>query len=365
MRTALYPVVMSACSLWAGLAGAAEPGVRARDRAERPAERGPDLHLLPQEDLPRLRPVLKGALYRSGTPSEAALSFLCESGWKRVYSLYGEHTTQTGPRNANMLRHGKDQRQCAASDGSRTLEWRSAPSSRMRTLPHVFKDILDSIRNPEKGPVLVHCWNGLHYAGMVSALALRQFCGLSGEQAEAYWRANANRGANYPLIIANFYSFKPIPELSLTPEEQQAVCPDLSKTMLVSAEAFLPRPGPTLASERSGTPSVDGGSGASALSGQRIIPVGLGAEPDASLRNPSFGTPPATNRLPATVGKPGSPDAALSRPGPGVTPPSPGSPHTVEPSAPASRPLAAPRSRRSSASATAIPPLISPIPESG
>lgn len=192
----------------------------------------------PEEHLPRLRPVLKGALYRSGTPSDPALQALCESGWKRVYSLYGEHTTQTGPRNASMLRHGRDVRTCQAeSGGQRSLEWRSAPSSRMRNLPAIFADIIDSVRNPDHGPVLVHCWNGLHYAGMVSALALRQFCGLTTEQAEAYWRANANRGANYPLIIANLQSFKPIPNLMLTPEEQAAVCPDLSKTYLINADA--------------------------------------------------------------------------------------------------------------------------------
>ena len=191
----------------------------------------------PEEHLPRLRPVLKGALYRSGTPSDPALQALCESGWKRVYSLYGEHTTQTGPRNSSMLRHGRDIRTCQAESGQRSLEWRSAPSSRMRNLPAIFADIIDSVRNPEHGPVLVHCWNGLHYAGMVSALALRQFCGLTVEQAEAYWRANANRGANYPLIIANLQSFKPIPDLMLTPEEQAAVCPDLSKTYLIGSDA--------------------------------------------------------------------------------------------------------------------------------
>jgi protein tyrosine/serine phosphatase len=192
----------------------------------------------PEEHLPRLRPVLKGALYRSGTPSDAALQTLCENGWKRVYSLYGEHTTQTGPRNSAMLRHGRDVRSCEADrGGKRTLEWRSAPSSRMRNLPAIFADIIDSVRNPEHGPVLVHCWNGLHYAGMVSALALRQFCGLTAEQAEQYWRANANRGANYPLIIANLQAFKPIPDLTLTPEEQATVCPDLTKSMLVAADA--------------------------------------------------------------------------------------------------------------------------------
>jgi hypothetical protein len=110
----------------------------------------------------------------------------------------------------------------------------------MRNLPTIFRDIVDSIRNPDHGPILVHCWNGLHYAGMVSALALRQFCGLSADQAEAYWKANANRGANYPLIIDNLRRFKPIPDLALTVEEQQAVCPNLSKSYLVTPEAFLP-----------------------------------------------------------------------------------------------------------------------------
>lgn len=188
----------------------------------------PTVTVEPLDHLPRLRPVLRGALYRSGTPSEAALSHLCERGWKRVYSLYGEHTTQTGPRNVNMLRYGRDVRSCQTEGSARSIEWRSAPSARLRTLPNILKDVLESIRSPDKGPVLVHCWNGLHYAGMVSALALRQFCGFSGEQAEAYWRTNANRGASYPLIMANIHNFKPIPGLSLTAAEQRALCPDVN-----------------------------------------------------------------------------------------------------------------------------------------
>ncbi|MFO0574334.1 MAG: hypothetical protein U1A78_10060 [Polyangia bacterium] len=186
--------------------------------------------------------MLKGALFRSGTPSEPALAHLCETGWKRVYSLYGEHTTQAGPRNQNMLRHGRDLRTCQSERGQRILEWRSAPSARMRSLPAIFADVLESVRSPDKGPVLVHCWNGLHYAGMVSALALRQFCGFTAEQAEAYWRANANRGANYPLIIDNLYKFKPIPNLTLSAEEQATICPDPSKGFLVTTEAFTGAP---------------------------------------------------------------------------------------------------------------------------
>lgn len=230
MRTRTLGPVLSVSLLLIGSGALAEPHHESDASASTPSE----------DQLPRLRPVLRGVLYRSGTPSEEALAYLCESGWKRVYSLYGEFTTQLGPRNVNMLRHGRDQRLCKAPAGPRQLEWRPAPSSRMRNLPTIFQDVIDSIRNPAKGPVLVHCWNGLHYAGMVSALALRQFCGLSAQQAEAYWRANANRGANYPLIIANLYSFKPIPQLSLTPDEQQAFCPNLSKSYLVTPEAFAP-----------------------------------------------------------------------------------------------------------------------------
>ena len=199
----------------------------------------PTVTVEPLDHLPRLRPVLRGALYRSGTPSEAALSHLCERGWKRVYSLYGEHTTQTGPRNANMLRYGRDVRNCQTEGTPRTIEWRSAPSARLRTLPNIFRDVVESVRNPEKGPVLVHCWNGLHYAGMVSALALRQFCGFSAEQAESYWRANANRGANYPLIIANIHNFKPIAGLSLTPAEQQTLCPDVSTSYMLPTDNIV------------------------------------------------------------------------------------------------------------------------------
>jgi len=233
MRTHIPGVLLSGCVLFSAGWTRAEPY---QTEAARP--------ILSEDHLPRLRPVLKGALYRSGTPSEEALNFLCESGWKRVYSLYGEYTTQTGPRNQNMLRHGRDRRTCASTEGQRAIEWRAAPSSRMRNLPTIFRDIVDSVRNPDRGPVLVHCWNGLHYAGMVSALALRQFCGLTAEQAEAYWKANANRGANYPLIVENLHKFKPIADLALTAEEQQAVCPNLTKSYLVTPEAFAPTPLP-------------------------------------------------------------------------------------------------------------------------
>ena len=72
-----------------------------------------------------------------------------------------------------------------------------------------------------------------------STRPLRQFCGFSAEQAESYWRANANRGANYPLIIANIHNFKPIAGLSLTPAEQQTLCPDVSTSYMLPTDNIV------------------------------------------------------------------------------------------------------------------------------
>lgn len=300
MRIPLLDILLSGCVLlWTG-STFAEPY---QTEAARP--------ILSDDHLPRLRPVLRGALYRSGTPSEEALTYLCESGWKRVYSLYGEYTTQTGPRNQNMLRHGRDRRFCSAADGQRALEWRPAPSSRLRSLPTIFRDIIESVRNPDRGPVLVHCWNGLHYAGMISALALRQFCGLSAEQAEAYWRANANRGANYPLIIANLRNFKPLPDLNLTADERQTVCPNLSKSYLVTPEAFAPQlPGQGVMAAAGPTPAAEAVTRAS----EQALPMPL---MDSTPRSSRYVMPASTPLVPTSKHPSSHTDRAAIRPGKG------------------------------------------------
>jgi len=290
-----------------------DTALRSSGRDGRGSRSEPMVTVEPLDHLPRLRPVLRGAMYRSGTPSEPALAHLCERGWKRVYSLYGEHTTQTGPRNSNMLRYGRDVRTCQSDGSPRSIEWRSAPSARLRTLPNIFRDVLESIRSPDKGPVLVHCWNGLHYAGMVSALALRQFCGFSVEQAESYWRANANRGANYPLIIANIHSFKPMPELALTPAEQQALCPDVSGGYLlptdnIVASALIHRGrggshNPPIPPLRNSVESSEGSASTAPMapptrnSGGERTPVPASSGPSATSGATSENSPPPPSHL--------------------------------------------------------------------
>lgn len=175
-----------------------------------------------------MRQVLKGVLFRSGTPTEAGLQRLCQQGFRRAYSLYGARTTAHGPRNQAMERTGKDQRSCKLPDGGEgTIEWRSGPASRGRSLPRILQDVLSTVKEPERGPVLVHCWNGLHYAGMVSAMVLRQLCGVDADTAEAYWRDTANPGANYPSVIRHIRAFRPLPGYALSAEDRRRLCPSL------------------------------------------------------------------------------------------------------------------------------------------
>jgi hypothetical protein len=80
----------------------------------------------------------------------------------------------------------------------------------------------------DKSPIYMHCWNGWHASGLISAYTLKQFCGLSGSQAVSYWDKNTdgnNVGAPYDRLRAKIRAFKPDPKLTISPEVKAAVCP--------------------------------------------------------------------------------------------------------------------------------------------
>ena len=59
----------------------------------------------------------------------------------------------------------------------------------------VAKIVYESAINDSVGPVYLHCWNGWHASGYISALILKQFCGMSDIEATAYWDLGTD-GAN-------------------------------------------------------------------------------------------------------------------------------------------------------------------------
>ncbi len=98
------------------------------------------------------------------------------------------------------------------------------------TLPNREKEkelltwVYDIIKNPEQGPIYLHCWNGWHQSGYSAAICLMQFAGYTNEQAEAYWRANADGGPKgYEHIIKRIREFKTFPELEISDAEREII----------------------------------------------------------------------------------------------------------------------------------------------
>lgn len=169
--------------------------------------------------LPKLRKlmtVLPGTLYRAGGAggtvqlTSAALQGLCEAGFSLAVYAYSEGFKPVGPV------HCTDQ----VSGQPNTLEYIAGDANLPAFKSVVLRKLHDVISDPNKGPVLVHCWNGLHASGELAAIALRQFCDWSGPSATAYWLRHAG---GYPPI-SRINSFVPYPALDIPTPDRQVLC---------------------------------------------------------------------------------------------------------------------------------------------
>ncbi len=171
------------------------------------------------EGLTFFRPVLSGVLYRAGFSggdkehdglSSAQRQTLCGDGFSRAfYADFGKNT-QYG----------------ATSCSNGSLDYESARSSHPAD---VMKAVYDVVKNPNAGPVLVHCMWGVHASGALSAMALVQFCGWSEDRAKAYWDKARNEapcsGGCDKWIDAKFEHFRYDPSLEISAAEMSAICP--------------------------------------------------------------------------------------------------------------------------------------------
>jgi hypothetical protein len=177
------------------------------------------------------RAVLPGVLYRGGAnnsyhrdhprgnqnplPNDG-LTNLCEEGFANAIYLYSE----------NFGSAPKDTA-CARGGALHYQSWsphEDAPLRSSLTLIH------QTIQDPSRGPVYAHCWNGWHASGLLSAISLRQFCGVSGADAVAYWNRNVdgNNSSKYESIRNRIRNFKVIPELAIGADAQKAICPNFN-----------------------------------------------------------------------------------------------------------------------------------------
>lgn len=178
--------------------------------------RSQDRSLSPEIDF--LRPVLQGVLYRGGfAQGDADRSGLggsekafCEKGFSEArYIDFSKPSTRFG--------------QTACGAGS--FDYEAGSTARP---DEIMKSIHGIIKNNE-GPMFVHCMWGVHSSGAIAAMALVQFCGWSEAKAKSYWdkaRNNATcSGGCDKWIDDKFAKFHFDPALTISDEEQSAICP--------------------------------------------------------------------------------------------------------------------------------------------
>jgi outer membrane protein OmpA-like peptidoglycan-associated protein len=88
---------------------------------------------------------------------------------------------------------------------------------------------LDSV-----GPVYLHCWNGWHASGYISAVILKQFCGYSDWDAVNYWDLGtdgANTSPRYQHQRERIKDFKPYEEFKISDSLKSCLCPPMPKNI--------------------------------------------------------------------------------------------------------------------------------------
>ncbi|MGZ6479793.1 MAG: hypothetical protein ACXWQE_10845 [Bdellovibrionales bacterium] len=180
------------------------------------------------------REVLPGLVYRGGAnnafnkhgkrsnsnplPLEG-LNHLCQEGFANSVYLYSTNYASS----AHVAN-------CApVRPASGHLDYsQKSPLLYKAAVQDMLKLVYETINGRTNGPVYLHCWNGWHASGYISALILRQFCGFTPAQAVNYWNINTdgnNKGAEYDKIRANISAYVADPALTISPSMQSQICP--------------------------------------------------------------------------------------------------------------------------------------------
>lgn len=77
-----------------------------------------------------------------------------------------------------------------------------------------------------KGYIYIHCWNGWHQSGWLSAMTLKQFCGFNNQQALKYWETHTdNQFKGYTHVKKGIANYKIDTTLLFTEEQKNTYCP--------------------------------------------------------------------------------------------------------------------------------------------
>ena len=100
-------------------------------------------------------------------------------------------------------------------------------------LMEFYADLLSRVNNKidnEKEKVYIHCWNGWHQSGMLSALSLMQFCDFNSTQALKYWElCTENNYKGYNNVRTRIKEYKPLQGYEFTTSQKKMLCPCMTE----------------------------------------------------------------------------------------------------------------------------------------
>ncbi len=178
-----------------------------------------------------MRVVLKNTLYRGGAnnfyrkaidPKKynqnplplSAIKQLNQAGFGKAIYLYEKNFTLEYPNSKldSLKKNG--------------FVYECRPQWEEKEIDEFLRELHKHINGASKKPIYIHCWNGWHQSGLVSAVTLMQFCDLNPYQALAYWEENTdNNHKGYATVKKKILHFKKNPALTISEGKKKQVCP--------------------------------------------------------------------------------------------------------------------------------------------
>jgi LysM repeat protein len=114
------------------------------------------------------------------------------------------------------------------------------PSVGDEYLPKYFSDVVERANDTTMGMMYIHCWNGWHQSGLLSAYTLMQFCDYSNSEALKYWeRCTDGNYKGFATVKRKIREYKRYADYSFTDEQKKKYCPctkDVSESAATQSE---------------------------------------------------------------------------------------------------------------------------------
>jgi outer membrane protein OmpA-like peptidoglycan-associated protein len=182
-----------------------------------------------------MRPILHGVAYRGGANNyyhktdkrsnsnplpDDGIKNLCKEGFSHSVYLYRKNWGS-----ATVL----DTCECV-NDDRNVMQYDQFDYFDDKHVHDMLEIVYNSAKNDNIGPVYLHCWNGWHASGFISAIILKQFCGTTDLDAVTYWDLGtdgANSSPRYNKIRDRIKNFKPYSKFMLYDSVQNKICPPM------------------------------------------------------------------------------------------------------------------------------------------